>query len=127
MNNMPASLPPGQHPLDPSRAEIDPVLFALERLQTHLIWIVEHQSSAEQLRYSDPFGAENELEYLRNSTNQCILHLQRLIELVLANCNPDPQKRRPKGLNNELWLHLVQFVEKEQKWTSDGVSDEKSR
>src|SRR5262249_44944163 len=105
-------LPPGQHPFDPSRQDIDPIGFALERLQTLLIWIDEHRSSFEQLRHSDP-GAENELDCLKNASKQAVLHLQRLTELLLAGYAIDPHKHLPKELCGEVWLRLVQVIRQE--------------
>ena len=91
-------LPLGQHPSDPYKPDIDPLGFALYRLQTHLLWIAEHRSSFEQLRHTDPSDAERELNYLKDSTWQALAHLQRLMELVLAGYTIDPNKRLPQGL-----------------------------
>lgn len=91
-------LPPGKHPRDPSKKDIDPIGFALERLQTFLLWIDEHGSSFKQLRHIDPISAESELAYLRDSTEQALTHLQRLMELLLAGYTIDPNKRLPKEL-----------------------------
>jgi hypothetical protein len=91
-------LPPGQHPFDSSKEGIDPVGFALERIQTFLFWISEHRASFEKERNSDPNSAENELRCLENSTEQALIHLQRLKELLFAGFAIDPNKQLPKGL-----------------------------
>src|SRR3954452_9775666 len=103
-------LPPGQHPQDPSRQDIDPIGFALKQLQTHLMWIDEYRSSFENLRSNEPGSAEMELGNLKNSTEQAVLHLQRLTELLLAGYSIDSNKRLPEGMCNEVWLRLVQIV-----------------
>lgn len=98
-------LPPGKHPCDPLKQDIDPIGFALDRLRTFLLWIEEHRSSFEQLRHGDPVGAETELNCLKDSTEQALAHLHRLMELLLAGYTFDPYRRLPKGLSQEPdWL-----------------------
>lgn len=94
-----STLPPERHPFDPYKEDIDPIGFALARLQTLLIWIEEHRASFEVFRHTDSASAENELGHLKNSTDQAMAHLQRLKELLLAGCTIDPNKRLPKGLS----------------------------
>ena len=106
-------LPSGQHPYDPSRQDIDPVGYALERLQTLLIWIEEHRSSFEILRNTNPTSAENELGCLKDSTEQAVMHLHRLTELLLAGYTIDPQKQLPKGLCGEVWSRMVDIFLRE--------------
>jgi hypothetical protein len=103
-------LPLGQHPCDPSKEDIDPIAFSLERLQTLLMWIDEHRSSFEILRGSEPINADTELGYLRDATEQTVLYLQRLTELLLAGYAINPEKRLPKGLSTQAWERLVQAV-----------------
>lgn len=91
-------LPPGKHLRDPWKQDIDPIGFALERLQTFLLWISEHRSAFEQLRHCDPVSAESELDNLKDSNEQALAHLQRLMELLLAGYTIDPNKRLPQGL-----------------------------
>ena len=93
-------LPPGQHPFDPSKPDIDPIAFALERVQTFLLWIEEHRAAFEEYRHTDRTSAERELRYLENSTDQAVAHLERLKELLLAGYAIDPTKRLPKGLKD---------------------------
>lgn len=100
--------PPGQHPLDPYRQDIDPVGFALERIQTMLLWVDEHRASFEKYRKSDPVNAECELCSLKNVTEQAVLYSQRLSELLLAGCSINPEKRLPKGLGGALWLRFTE-------------------
>lgn len=92
------TLPPGQHPYDPVKKDIDPVAFALDRVQTFLVWIDEHRASFEQARDIDKELAEAELNNLRDSTSQGIIYLQRLSELLLAGYSIDPGKRLPESL-----------------------------
>jgi hypothetical protein len=93
-----AILPPGQHPNDPSKHDIDPIGFALARLRIHLLWIDEHRHSFEKLRHCEPVRAETELNYLKDSTEQALTHLLRLIELLLTGYTIDPNKRLPMDL-----------------------------
>lgn len=93
---------PGQHPYDPSKPDIDPIGFALDRLRTFLLWIDEHSSSLEKLRHCDSVNAESELENLKDSIAQALTHLQRLMELLLAGYTIDPNKRLPRNLYQEV-------------------------
>jgi len=92
-------LPPGQHPRDSRMQDIDQIGQALERLQTFLKWIDEHRASFEKERHTDPKSADAELRDLKDSTEQAVLHLQRLTELLLAGYTFDPNKATPKGLS----------------------------
>jgi hypothetical protein len=94
-----STLPPGQHPYDPVKKDIDPVGFALYRVQTFLVWIEEHRATFEKLRHTDQEAAESELSNLRNSTVQGMVYLQRLSELLLAGYTIDPNKRLPESLS----------------------------
>ncbi len=96
--------PPGQHGCDPYKQDIDPIAFALARLQVHLLWIGEHRTSFEKIRTTDPTGAESELGFLRGSTEEALTHLQRLTELLLAGYTIDPNKRLPRSLYPADWL-----------------------
>jgi hypothetical protein len=80
------------------KKDIDPVAFALYRVQTFLVWIDEHRASFEKLRHTDKEAAESELSNLRDSTMQGIVYLQRLSELLLAGYAIDPNKRLPESL-----------------------------
>jgi hypothetical protein len=91
-------LPPGQHPYDPVRTDLDPVGFALCRVQTFLIWIDEHRASFEMAGTTDPETAERELANLRVATRDALIHLQRLSELMLAGYTIDPNKRLPESI-----------------------------
>jgi hypothetical protein len=103
-------LPPGHHPRDSRRPDADQIGHALERLQTFLIWIDEHRASFEKERATDPQGAEAELRNLQDSTEQAVLHLQRLTELVLAGYTIDPDKKSPNGLCNPVWARWVRLL-----------------
>jgi hypothetical protein len=100
-------LPPGQHPFDPSKEDIDAIGFALERIQTFFLWIGEHQATFEAYRNADPSKADNELRYLRDSAEQGLAHLQRLKELLVAGYAIDPNKRLPKGLNEPNTMRVI--------------------
>jgi hypothetical protein len=93
--------PPGQHPTEMHKKDIDAIAFALDKLRTFLFWIDEHRSSFEANRTTDPENAESGLHNLRDSTEQAMVHLQRLTELLLAGYTIDPNKRLPKGLYGE--------------------------
>jgi hypothetical protein len=108
-------LPPGHHPRDSRNPDIDQVGHALERLQTFLKWIDEHRASFEKERDTDPQSADAELRNLQDSTEQAVLHLQRLTELLLAGYTIDPDKVSPKGLCNESWVRWVQLLLQERK------------
>jgi hypothetical protein len=94
----PVMVPPGDHPYDPLNRDIDPLAFALAKVQTHLLWIDEHRGSFEAARQDDPETAERELGYMRLSIKDAIIYLKRLSELVLAGYVIDQDKRLPKGL-----------------------------
>lgn len=106
-------LPPGQHDCDSRKPDVDQIGYALERLQTFLIWIDEHRASFEKLRHTDPESADAELRNLQDSTEQAVLHLQRLTELVLAGYTFDPKKVLPKGLCNTVWVRWLQWLRQE--------------
>jgi len=106
---------PGQHPDDPSKADIDPVGYALERLQAYLIWSEEHRASYEKARQSKPEDADNEMNCLKDAIWQAIKHLQRLTELVLTGQCIDPKKKMPKGMYSEVWNRTVESIRHQQK------------
>ncbi len=103
-------LPPGEDPLDSSRPDVDAVGFALERVQTMLIWVEEHRASFEKLRQTDPEGAAAELNNLKDATEQAVLYLQRLTELLLSGQSIDTHKRLPKGLCSDVWVRFVETL-----------------
>ncbi|MGF1581063.1 MAG: hypothetical protein ACFCD0_16990 [Gemmataceae bacterium] len=105
--------PPGQHPFDSCKPEIDQLAHALERVQSFLKWIDEHHRSFDKVRNTDPESAESELHNLRDSTEQAVMHLQRLTELVLAGYAIDVNKVVPKDLCNESWRCWVQLLRRE--------------
>jgi hypothetical protein len=101
------TLPPGQHPYDPAKADIDAVGFALDRVQTFLVWIDEHRAGFEKLRHTDQQAAEAELSKLRHATVQGMRYLQRLSELLLAGYTFDRTKRLPEGLRRGWFWSFV--------------------
>jgi hypothetical protein len=102
--------PPGRHPFDSSMPDLDQLAYALERVQVFFKWIVQHQRSYEKERDTDPQSAESELHNLRDSTEQAVLHLQRLTELLLAGYTIDASKRFPRDFCNETWARWVQLI-----------------
>jgi hypothetical protein len=106
-------LPPGQHARDSRKPDIDQIAYALERVQTFLIWIDEHRASFEKERHTDPESANAELRNLQDSTEQAVLHLQRLTELVLAGYSVDSKKGLPQGLCNTVWVRWLQLLHQE--------------
>jgi len=108
-------LPPGEHPFDSRRPDADQVAYALKRLQTFLLWIDEHRESFEKARDADLLSANSELRNLQDSTEQAVLHLDRLAELLLAGFTINPDKRLPKSLCGEAWVRWVQLLQQERK------------
>jgi hypothetical protein len=98
-------LPPGQHRYDPIKRDLDPVGFALHRVQTLLVWIEEHRASLETALYTDAETVASELSNLRVATRDAMIHLQRLSELILAGYSVDPDKRLPEPLCSS-WFSL---------------------
>jgi hypothetical protein len=101
---------PGQHPYDPVKEDLDPVGFALSRVQTLLVWIDEHRASFEKARNTDPETAESELCNLRVSTRDAMIYLQRLSELILAGYTIDPKKRLPESLDGRWFSSRVEQI-----------------
>jgi hypothetical protein len=110
MEKKPEILPPGQHPYDPVKKDLDPIGFALDRVQTFLIWIDEHRASFEKARDNDPETAESELSNLRISTRDALIHLQRLSELILAGYTIDANKRLPESLDRRWFSSCVEAM-----------------
>jgi hypothetical protein len=114
-------MPPGQHPNDPVKKDLDPIGFALYRVQTFLVWIEEHRAAFEEYRHTDQEFAESELSNLRDSTLQGMVYLRRLSELLLAGYALDPNKRLPESLRrgwfcsyvNQLHVAEPEFQESE--------------
>jgi hypothetical protein len=109
-------LPPGRHPRDSSKPHVDQVAYALGRLQTFLKWIDEHRASFEIDRDTDPDRAEAELFNLKDSTEQAVLYLSRLTELLLAGNTIDPNKVAPKELCNASWVCWVNLLLQERRF-----------
>jgi hypothetical protein len=99
--------PPGKHPCDPVKKDLDPVGFALSRAQTFLVWIDEHRAAFEKARDTDPEAAESELSNLRDATEQGLLYMQRLSELILGGYAIDPSKRLPDSLRRGWFASYV--------------------
>jgi hypothetical protein len=108
-------VPPGDHPFDPHNKDIDPIGFALERLQTYLTWIEEHRASFQVSRTSDPESAAKELCYLAYCTKEALRHFERLTELLLAGNVIDSNKRLPNSLFQPAWLSWVNKLLSEEK------------
>jgi hypothetical protein len=87
-----------------SKQHRDPVAYALERLQTFLLWIEEHRASFEALRGTDPEAAESELSNLKDATAQAFPHLLRLTELLLAGETISAERELPQWLRRADWL-----------------------
>jgi hypothetical protein len=116
-------LPPGHHPHDPVKKDLDPIGFALERVQTFLVWIGEHRATFESYRDTDPELAQSELSNLRDATMQGMVHLQRLSELLLAGYTIDPGKRLPESLCRGWFSSIVDRLRVE-KSDVDGTGPE---
>jgi hypothetical protein len=103
-------VPPGEHPFDPVKPDIDPVAFALDKVQTLLVWIDEHRASFEKARRTDPETAESELSNLRIATRDAMIHLQRFSDLFLAGYTIDANKRLPESLSGAWFSTCVERV-----------------
>jgi hypothetical protein len=77
-------------------SDIDPVAFALERVDTLLCWIDEHRASFEAKRGVDEQDAERELGFLADATRQAKEYMHDLKQRLLAGETIDPSKRLPK-------------------------------
>jgi hypothetical protein len=97
-------LPPGEHPYDPRSQDIDPVAFALHRVQTLLVWIEEHRATLQEALPTDAEAVENELSNLRAATKDAMIYLKRLSELLLAGHKVNPNKRIPDQLRSSWFL-----------------------
>jgi hypothetical protein len=71
------------------------------------MWIDEHRSSYEKLRDTNPLDAKSELGYLKDSTEQAALHVQRLSELLVSGYKVDDEKCLPKDFLASPWLCWV--------------------
>jgi hypothetical protein len=91
-------IPPGESPDDCAVKDVDAVAFALNKVRTYLVWIDEHRASFEAARTADPKTAESELLNLAHSTQEARVHMERLVELILAGYTIDPTKRLPRDL-----------------------------
>jgi hypothetical protein len=109
----PDLLPPGSDPIDPSGADIDPIGFSLERLQTFLIWIEQHRSAIEMTIEPHQRCAISEMDNLKDASYRAILHFQRLSELILNGYSIDKSKRMPKGLYSDPWIRMVEAIRRE--------------
>jgi hypothetical protein len=107
--NNDAIIPPGAHPCDPAKTNIDPVGYALKKLQTYMVWLDEHASAYEKYRSSDPSTAQTELGNLKDAYEHAVLHLQRLTELILAGHGIDPNKALPRDMCSEVWKRIVEI------------------
>ena len=116
-------MPPGEHPYDPVKKDLDPIGFALYRVQTFLVWIDEHRATFEKIRFADVEGAERELSYLRDSTLQGMIHLQRLSELLLSGFAVDPNKRLPESLSRGWFSSCVREFTEAQAASQNGSSN----
>jgi hypothetical protein len=90
----PLILPVGQHCLDAS-AGFDSVGSLLHRLRGDLVWNTEHASSLAINWGGDQESGVRDLLYLRDSTDDALQSLARLIELLQAGHAIDPTKPIP--------------------------------
>ena len=91
--------PLGQNPIGPSVKDIDPVAFALERVQTHLVWIDEHRRWLRGRPWVGPGDRRARAAALGPLHRGARKHMARLVELVLAGYTIDPSKL-PRGLSS---------------------------
>lgn len=93
----------GKHPNDPARPEIDVMLFAIERLKTHLVWTAEYLHEFEELKDRAGPEAQQKIKSLGESIVEAKIHLRRLAQLVLMGCSVDPTKKVPGNLFWQSW------------------------
>jgi hypothetical protein len=103
-------LPPGEHPYDPRNQDIDPVAFALHRVQTLLVWIEEHRATLQKALPTDAETVENELSNLRAATRDAMIYLERLSELLLVGHTINPNKRIPDALVSSWFYSCLKQV-----------------
>jgi hypothetical protein len=102
--------PPGNHPYDPNEQDIDPVAFALHRVQTLLVWIEEHRSTVQRALHMDNEDLKCELSNLRVATRDAMIYLERLSELILAGYGIDYDKRIPDSLSRHWFSSCLKQV-----------------
>jgi hypothetical protein len=125
MSNNADVLPPGEHPYDPKSRDVDPVAFALHRVQTLLVWIEEHRATLQKALLTDAETVEDELSNLRAATRDAMLYLGRLSELLLAGHAIDHNKRIPDALSGPWFnscLKEVLAAEKSEEATHGDIS-----
>lgn len=86
-------LPPGQAPCDPSAKNLDAIGFALALTRQRLLWIAEYLADFKDHRDTHVERAEAALNKIEDSVREGREHLDRLIDLLLAGYNIDPNKR----------------------------------
>ena len=106
-NNGPVAVTPIYHPQDPSKMDIDTIGYALEKLQTYLIWSEAHSASYMNARNIDIDNAKNKMSCLRDAIYNAVLHLNRLTELIISGQGIDRSKKIPRGLSGEVWQRIV--------------------
>ena len=105
-----ATLPPGEHAHDPADRDLDPILWQVERIMTHVHWVDEHHSTFMQhagvqayfTESTDAKGLRQELANLQDSLRRSHDHVHRLAQLVLAGYTVNPEKRVPPTLPVEV-------------------------
>src|SRR5262245_30678561 len=90
-----ATLPLGQHRLDPS-PDFDPIRSLLRGLWTDTFWICVRVASIAAPADDAP-EVRRELVYLQGDTDDALQHLARLIELLFAGHGVDLGKRIGRG------------------------------
>jgi hypothetical protein len=105
-------IPPENLRKDPPRGDVDPIALALERLQILLIWIDEHLSAFIQLRQCDPSAAESELNHLKSASEQAVLCLNLLTQLMMRGDAIDLNKPLPTDLCSNVWFRLVDIIKR---------------
>ena len=98
-------LPPGEHKNDPWNKEIDPVLWALDKLKTDLLWMSEFHATYLARRENSPEEAEKELRRFKHAEDGAWDHIRRLAQLILDGHTVDASKKVPQDLTGDpYWL-----------------------
>lgn len=98
--------PPGKHPIDPCKKDIDPLAFALDHIQTSTTWIVEHLYALEKETGLNR-DSTRELEYLHQCIYSLAIYTGRLTELVFMDYTINRELKIPIGLSQGSFDSLV--------------------
>lgn len=79
---------------------IDPIASLLQRLETNLLWILEHGTTCERHLATDVGLAQKELAHLEYCSEQALAYFDELAELLLNGKGIDGTNQVPNGLGS---------------------------